>query len=193
MTTVADAIAILDRAYPPHLAESWDKVGLICGDPADPADTILLALDCTQEVVDAAVAAGADMLVVHHPLLLRGVTSVAANTPKGKIIHTLIRNGVALFAAHTNADSARPGVNDQLAHLVGITPGRPIKPIRWGLDKWGVQVPVDQAPALKSAMFAAGAGNIGEYSECAFAWEGAGQFRPSTSAQPAIGNRNELT
>ena len=193
MTTVADAIAILDRAYPPHLAESWDKVGLICGDPADPADTILLALDCTQEVADAAVAAGADMLVVHHPLLLRGVTSVAANTPKGKIIHTLIRNGVALFAAHTNADSARPGVNDQLAHLVGITPGRPIKPIRRGLDKWGVQVPVDQAPALKSALFAAGAGNIGEYSECAFAWEGAGQFRPSTSAQPAIGNRDELT
>ena len=193
MTTVADAIAVLDRAYPPHLAESWDKVGLICGDPAGPADTILLALDCTQEVADAAVAAGADMLVVHHPLLLRGVTSVAANTPKGKIIHTLIRNGVALFAAHTNADSARPGVNDQLAHLVGITPGRPIKPIRWGLDKWGVQVPVDQAPALKSAMFAAGAGNIGEYSECAFAWEGAGQFRPSTSAQPAIGNRDELT
>ena len=172
MTTVADAIAVLDRAYPPHLAESWDKVGLICGDPAGPADKILLALDCTQEVADAAVAAGADMLVVHHPLLLRGVTSVAANT---------------------NADSARPGVNDQLAYLVGITPGRPIKPIRWGLDKWGVQVPIDQAPALKSALFAAGAGNIGEYSECAFAWEGAGQFRPSTSAQPAIGNRDELT
>ena len=193
MTTVADAIAVLDRAYPPHLAESWDKVGLICGDPAGPADKILLALDCTQEVADAAVAAGADMLVVHHPLLLRGVTSVAANTPKGKIIHTLIRNGVALFAAHTNADSARPGVNDQLAHLVGITPGRPIKPIRRGLDKWGVQVPVDQAPALKSALFAAGAGNIGEYSECAFSWEGAGQFRPSTSAQPTIGNRDELT
>ena len=80
MTTVADAIAVLDRAYPPHLAESWDKVGLICGDPADPADTILLALDCTQEVADAAVAADADMLVVHHPLLLRGVTSVAANS-----------------------------------------------------------------------------------------------------------------
>ena len=72
MTTVADAIAVLDHAYPPHLAESWDKVGLICGDPAGPADTILLALDCTQEVADAAVAAGADMLVVHHPLLLRG-------------------------------------------------------------------------------------------------------------------------
>ena len=91
MTTVAEAIAVLDRAYPPHLAESWDKVGLICGDPAGPADKILLALDCTQEVADAAVTAGADMLVVHHPLLLRGVTSVAANTPKGKIIHTLIR------------------------------------------------------------------------------------------------------
>ena len=189
MTTVADAIAILDRAYPPHLAESWDKVGLICGDPADPADTILLALDCTQEVADAAVAAGADMLVVHHPLLLRGVTSVAANTPKGKIIHTLIRNGVALFAAHTNADSARPGVNDQLAHLVGITPGRPIKPIRWGLDKWGVQVPVDQAPALKSALFAAGAGTSANTPNAHSPGRGPGSFgrRQAPSPQSATG------
>ena len=78
MTTVADAIAVLDHAYPPHLAESWDKVGLICGDPAGPADTILLALDCTQEVADAAVAAGADMLVVHHPLLLHGIVWLSA-------------------------------------------------------------------------------------------------------------------
>ena len=82
MTTVADAIAILDRAYPPHLAESWDKVGLICGDPADPADTILLALVCSQVHADPSVPAGADMLAVHHPPLLRGVTSVAPHTPK---------------------------------------------------------------------------------------------------------------
>ncbi|MDO4631795.1 MAG: Nif3-like dinuclear metal center hexameric protein [Corynebacterium sp.] len=191
--TVGDVVRVLDQAYPPYLAESWDKVGLICGDPAAEVRKIALALDCTQTVADAAVAAGADMLIVHHPLLLRGVHTVAANTPKGKVIHTLIRNDVALFAAHTNADSARPGVNDKLAELVGITAGRPIKPIRFGLDKWGVQVPVADAEALKAALFAAGAGEIGEYSECAFSWEGAGQFRPSTSANPVIGARAELT
>ncbi|OFN37413.1 MULTISPECIES: Nif3-like dinuclear metal center hexameric protein [Corynebacterium] len=128
-TTVGEIRRVIHGAYPPQLAESWDAVGLVCGDPADEVRTVAFALDCTQEVADKAVELGAQMLVVHHPLLLRGVTSVAADTPKGKVIHTLIRNGVALLAAHTNADKARPGVNDKLAELVGITPGRPIVPV----------------------------------------------------------------
>ena len=110
--TVADIRQILETAYPPYLAEKWDAVGLICGDPAAKVSKVAFALDCTQAVAERAVEIGADMLVIHHPLLLRGVESVAADTPKGKVIHTLIRGGVALFAAHTNADSARPGVND---------------------------------------------------------------------------------
>jgi len=113
MTTVADIRAIVEEAYPPHLAESWDKVGLICGDPADQVHKVAFALDCTQEVAERAVEAGAQMLVVHHPLLLFGTHTVAADTPKGRIIHTLIRHGVALMAAHTNADSARPGGKGQ--------------------------------------------------------------------------------
>ena len=128
-TTVGEIRRVIHEAYPPQLAESWDAVGLVCGDPADEVSTVAFALDCTQEVADKAVELGAQMLVVHHPLLLRGVTSVAADTPKGKVIHTLIRGGVALLAAHTNADKARPGVNDKLAELVGITPGRPIVPV----------------------------------------------------------------
>lgn len=192
MSTVADVVAIMEAAYPPHLAESWDAVGLICGDPTQPVHRIAIALDCTQQVADDAVALGADMLIVHHPLLLRGVTSVAANTAKGKVIHTLITGGVALFAAHTNADSARPGVNDKLAELVGITPGRPIAPKLTGLDKWGVQVPEEAVTQVKDSIFAAGAGEIGDYSECAFVIAGSGQFRPSTSANPAVGEREEL-
>lgn len=128
-TTVGDIRRVIHEAYPPQLAEPWDAVGLVCGDPADEVSTVAFALDCTQEVADKAVELGAQMLVVHHPLLLRGVTTVAADTPKGKVIHTLIRNGVALLAAHTNADKARPGVNDKLAELVGIKPGRPIVPV----------------------------------------------------------------
>lgn len=128
-TTVGEIRRVIHEAYPPQLAESWDAVGLVCGDPADEVSTVAFALDCTQEVADKAVELGAQMLVVHHPLLLRGVTTVAADTPKGKVIHTLIRGGVALLAAHTNADKARPGVNDKLAELVGIKPGRPIVPV----------------------------------------------------------------
>ncbi|OAH31288.1 Nif3-like dinuclear metal center hexameric protein [Corynebacterium stationis] len=186
--TVADIRQILETAYPPYLAEKWDAVGLICGDPAAKVSKVAFALDCTQAVAERAVEIGADMLVIHHPLLLRGVESVAADTPKGKVIHTLIRGGVALFAAHTNADSARPGVNDKLAELVGITPGRPIVPKDPKIiDKWGMHVPADSLEAVKAAVFDAGAGAIGDYSECAFQWEGQGQFTPGQGADPHTG------
>jgi len=188
MTTVGDIRSILESAYPPALAESWDAVGLICGDPADEVNRVAFALDCTQAVAEEAVRSGAQMLVVHHPLLLRGVTSVAADTPKGRVIHTLIRGGVALFAAHTNADSARPGVNDRLAELVGITPGRPILPKSGaGVDKWGVHVPPASVDTVKKALFDAGAGEIGNYRDCSFDIEGTGQFTPVAGADPTEG------
>lgn len=190
--TVADVVAALDAAYPPALAESWDRVGLICGDPAAPVRKVAFALDCTFEVAQRAVEAGAQMLVVHHPLLLRGVTSVAADTAKGRVLHHLIRNGCALFAAHTNADSARPGVSDKLAELVGVTPGRPIKPVPLGgMDKWGVHVPPADAEHVMAALFDAGAGAIGDYVECAFEWEGTGGFTPLDGANPTAGTVGE--
>lgn len=186
--TVQTVVDALEAAYPPALTESWDQVGLICGDPDANVTKVAFALDCTQEVAERAVAAGAQLLVVHHPLLLRGVHSVAANTPKGKVIHTLLAGGCALFAAHTNADSARPGVSDKLAELVGITPGRPIKPVTLdATDRWGVHVPPAAAADLKRALFEAGAGAIGDYRECAFSFEGTGEFTPVEGANPTDG------
>lgn len=193
MSIVADVVETLERAYPPRFAESWDRVGLICGDPAESVKKVAFALDCTQAVAEAAVAAGAQMLVVHHPLLLKGVNSVATNTPKGKVIHTLITGGCALFAAHTNADCARPGVNDELASLVGLSEGPAIRPILSAtLDKWGVQVPALSVEPLKSALFDAGAGAIGDYRECSFDIPGRGQFRPVEGADPAVGSVGAL-
>ncbi|MGY2061864.1 Nif3-like dinuclear metal center hexameric protein, partial [Nocardia gipuzkoensis] len=124
--TVGDVVGVLDAAYPPRLAESWDSVGLVCGDEGEPVGRVLFAVDATAAVVDEAIAWGAQVLVAHHPLLLRGVDSVAANTPKGALVHRLIRNGCALFTAHTNADSADPGVSDALAHAVGLTVTGPL-------------------------------------------------------------------
>ena len=188
-STVAEIRRIMDTAYPPHLAESWDSVGLICGDPDAPVGRVVFALDCTDEVARAAVDAGADMLIVHHPLLLRGVDSVAADTPKGRVLHTLIRGGVALFAAHTNADSARPGVNDALAETIGITPGRAVAPKPGtGPDKWGVHIPAPDVETVKQALFDAGAGAIGNYRECSFQFPGQGQFRPADGANPTLGS-----
>lgn len=186
--TVGAIRSVLESAYPPRLAESWDKVGLVCGDPAAEVTKVAFALDCTQQVAERAVEMGAQLLVVHHPLLLRGVNSVAADTPKGMVIHTLISGGCALFAAHTNADSARPGVNDRLAELLGVHPGRPIEPVYADrLDKWGFQVPESDADAVKQAIFAAGAGGIGNYRCCAFQFSGRGQFTPVAGANPTLG------
>lgn len=186
---LSEVISVLEQAYPPRLAESWDSVGLVCGDPADPVTRVLVAVDATAAVVDEALDWGAQLLLVHHPLLLRGVDTVGAHTPKGALLHRLIRGGCALYSAHTNADSADPGVSDALAHALGLTvtgplaaaPGNPI-------DKWGVMVPAERAAVMREALFAAGAGAIGDYSCCSWTVPGTGQFLPGDGANPAIGS-----
>jgi dinuclear metal center YbgI/SA1388 family protein len=194
MTVLADVIDVLERAYPVRLAEDWDSVGLVCGDPAEPVRSVLCCVDVTDAVVDLAVAGQVDLIVAHHPLLLRGVDTVGTHTSKGRLIHRLIRNGCALYTAHTNADSAKPGVSDALADLLGLTELRPLAPkSAAAMDKWAVFVPSADAVAVREAMFAAGAGEIGEYSHCCWSTSGTGQFLPGAGASPAVGDSGELT
>ena len=115
---LADVIGVLDEAYPPHLAHDWDSVGLVCGDPDETVESVTVAVDATAAVVDTVGPRG--LLLAHHPLLLRGVDTVATSTPKGALIHRMIRSGAALFTAHTNADAASPGVSDALAEAIGL-------------------------------------------------------------------------
>lgn len=184
-----DVIVALETAYPPALAQDWDAVGLVCGDPDEPVESVLFAVDPVPETVHEAVETGAQLLVTHHPLLLRGVHGVGADTPKGALLHRLIQSGTALFTAHTNADSADPGVSDALAAAIGLDVhgplvGAAVEP----LDKVIVFVPVGPAiTTVHDALAAAGAGRIGDYSHCSFATAGTGQFRPLEGARPAIG------
>src|SRR4051794_15475858 len=115
MPVLAELIAALDGWFDPVWAEPWDAVGLVCGDPAEPVERLLLAVDAVPATVGEAIEAGADLLVTHHPLLLTGVHGVPATDPKGRLVHRMIRGGVAHFVAHTNAGVARPGVSDALA------------------------------------------------------------------------------
>lgn len=126
--TVADVVAELERHYPPVWAEDWDRVGLVLGEPCAPVRRVLCVVDVVPETVAEALAAGVDMIVAHHPLLLRGVSSVAPTTYKGRIVHQLIKSDVALYVAHTNADVAAPGVSDALAARFGLTGLRPLHP-----------------------------------------------------------------
>jgi dinuclear metal center YbgI/SA1388 family protein len=124
--TVADVVTVLEDLYPPATAEGWDAVGLVAGDPQREVRKVLFAVDPVETVVDEAIEWGADLLVTHHPLFLKPVTSVAATTFKGSVVHRLLAAGCALHVAHTNADSAPRGVADALADLVGITDRRPL-------------------------------------------------------------------
>lgn len=187
---MADIVRLLDRRYPPGTAEPWDAVGTVCGDPAQPVRKVLFAVDPTADVVAEAIEWGADLLVTHHPLLLRPVHSVAATTFKGALVHRLIRAGVALHVAHTNADAADGGVADALAQTVGLVDLAPLLPQpAEPLDKHVVLVPEGDAEALVDAMSAAGAGELGEYSRCAWTTTGVGTFIPGARANPTIGTR----
>ncbi|MFC4564805.1 Nif3-like dinuclear metal center hexameric protein [Nocardiopsis mangrovi] len=142
--TLHDVTAAFESVYDPAWAAPWDAVGLVCGDPDQPVRRVLFAVDPVAAVVDEAVAWGADLVITHHPLLLRGVTTVAATTPKGRVVHRLIGSGTALYTAHTNADTADPGVSDALAAAVGLT---------------GPLVPLDPDPADPSGR--RGIGRVG--------------------------------
>ncbi len=184
---LSEVIDVLEAAYPPALAQDWDSVGLVCGDPDDAVESVTIAVDATAAVVDEVPDRG--LLLAHHPLLLRGVDTVAASTAKGALLHRMIRSGRALFTAHTNADSASPGVSDALAEALGLAVEEVLAPAAAGpdTDKWVVYVPAADADTVRDAMFAAGAGHIGDYSHCSWTVTGTGQFLPHEGASPTIG------
>jgi dinuclear metal center YbgI/SA1388 family protein len=186
--SLADVVDAIEALYPPQLAASWDSIGLVCGDPTQAVASILFAVDPVAVVVDEAIERGVDLLVTHHPLFLRGTSSVAATTAKGSVIHRLIRAGIGLQVAHTNADHARPGVSDALAEALGLADLRPLDPQpAEPLDKLVVFVPQSDADRLLGALSIAGAGEIGDYSRCAWTSSGIGTFVPGPGAAPALG------
>jgi dinuclear metal center YbgI/SA1388 family protein len=187
--TLREVTAALDSLYDPARAEPWDAVGLVCGDPETQVERVLLAVDPVAAVAHEALDWGADLLVTHHPLFLRPVHGVAATSPKARVVHDLIRGGCALHVAHTNADSADPGVSDALAAALGLTDlrplaGQPDEPT----DKLVTFVPHADAGRVLDALAAAGAGRIGAYERCAWTSPGTGTFRPTEGASPTIGS-----
>jgi dinuclear metal center YbgI/SA1388 family protein len=186
--TLGDVVGALERLYPTRWAGDGDAVGLVVGDLNDRVARILLAVDPVQVVVDEAVDLGVDLVVVHHPLLLRPVSSVRADRPKGRVVHDLIRHGIALYVAHTNADSPARGVSESMATALGLLDIAPLLPDADDpLDKIVTFAPRDIADRLVDALAAAGAGTIGGYDRCAFVSDGSGTFRPGAHADPHIG------
>jgi len=191
--TLGEVVAALESVYPKHWAEGGDAIGLIVGDPAARVTKVLFAVDPVKAVVDEAIGLGADLLVVHHPLFYRPVHAVAADTPKGKVVHDLISHGIALYVAHTNADSPPHGVSQSIAEAFGLRDIRPLvaDPAE-ELDKIVTFIPREDTAAVIDALAAAGAGTIGDYDRCAFVSTGEGTFRPGQDADPAIGTPGRI-
>lgn len=187
--SLAEIAELLHADYDPTTAEDWDRVGLVVGDPQQSVRRVHFAVDPLPQVVAEAVAAGADLLVTHHPLLLRGVSSVAATGAKGRAVHELIGNNCGLLTLHTNADAALGGVNDALADAVGMRAERqPLRPIPDGsFVRVVVHVSEEHTDALIAAMAAAGAGKEAGQDFCAYWVDGTGQFRPLPGSGQSLG------
>ncbi len=186
--TISDVVDAMERMFPARWAEPGDPVGLVVGDPTAEVRRVLFAVDPVQAVTNEAVDHEVDLLVTHHPLLFRAVHSVAASTPKGRVVHDLISHGVGLLVAHTNADSPPGGVSESMALALGLDELRPLEAAPQDpLDKLVTFVPVADVDSVIDALAAAGAGAIGDYDRCAFVSSGEGTFRPGDGARPTIG------
>lgn len=192
MPRLADLVELLHGWYPPETADDWDAVGLTAGDPETDVSRVLLGVDPVLPVAREAAEWGADLLLTHHPLFLRGVHGVAETTPKGRTLGTLTRAGCGLLTAHTNADHGSPGVSDALARALGLRDVRPVIAGGPALDKIVVYVPAPDAERIRVAIAAAGGGQIGDYDSCSWTSVGEGRFRPLEGSHPVIGTVGDL-
>jgi len=192
---IKDIAATIDEIIPLKLAQDWDNVGLLIGDSQKDVRNILLTIDITRDVVAEAKNLKTDLIISYHPVIWDALKKITAEGPTG-VVYDLIRSGIAVFSIHTALDSAVSGVNDGLAEIVGIVNGQPIGDYvanpAGDNYKLIVFVPVKSAVKVSNAVFAAGAGAIGNYSHCAFGTEGTGTFLPHEGARPAIGRRGKL-
>lgn len=191
--TVGDVVGTVTGWYPPSSAESWDAVGTVCGEPGAGVDHVLLTVDVTPAIVAQARELGAQLIIAHHPLLLKGVHAVDVDTPKGRMITDLIGAGIALHCAHTNADVGPGSTVAALAATLGLRDPRPLQPHPApALDTLVTFVPVAERETVVDALAAAGAGAIGDYDRCFFAAPGEGSFRPGAGAEPYLGSEGEI-
>ncbi|MBO8136690.1 MAG: Nif3-like dinuclear metal center hexameric protein [Desulfotomaculum sp.] len=185
--------SMLEKLAPKYMAEEWDNVGLQVGSPEDEVSKVLLTLDVNESTVLEAEENGVQLIISHHPLLFKGIKSINTCTPQGKIISRLIKNNITVYTAHTNLDNAVGGVNSVLAEklklenveILNVTGNE-------NYYKLVVFVPEGYQDAVRKALSEAGAGWIGNYSDCTFQTTGTGTFRPREGTNPFIGQQGQV-
>jgi dinuclear metal center YbgI/SA1388 family protein len=184
---VKDVADFLSAWAPPIYAESYDNPGLLVGDPQAVVTGVLVSLDCTEAVVRDALSKGCNMVVSHHPIVFKGLKRLTGASYVERTVMLALREGVALYAIHTNLDHIHTGVNHRLANELGLEQVRILRPKTDALRKLTFFVPPAAAEAVRQAVYAAGAGRIGHYADCSFNTYGVGTFTPTEGANPTEG------
>jgi len=190
--TVAELVQWLEDFAPSRLAEPWDNVGLLWGDPAASVGRLMTCLTVTRITAEEAVAESAGLIVSHHPVLFRAVKRVRADLPATAPIWILARAGIAVASPHTAFDSTAGGINDGLCHRLGLVDVAPLRPLAAPASyKIVVFTPETDRQAVLDGAFQAGAGQIGAYTECSFATPGQGTFFGTEATNPAVGRKGQ--
>lgn len=188
-----EIIQLFEQFSPKAYAMEGDPIGLQIGSLNQKVSKVMVALDVLEEVVDEAIDQGVNLIIAHHPPIFRPLKKLDSDTPAGRIYTKLIKHDIAVYAAHTNLDVAKGGVNDLLATALQIKNTEVLVPTyEIPLMKLAVYVPIENEEAVKQALGNAGAGALGDYSHCSFSSEGNGQFLPSKEANPHIGQPGTL-
>jgi dinuclear metal center YbgI/SA1388 family protein len=192
MIPLATILDYLQTLAPLELAADWDNVGLLLGERNREIERVMTCLTVTPASAAEAIESRAELVVTHHPVFFRAFKRLATDTAEGRMLLALAQNSVAVYCPHTALDNAHNGINDILAQRLGM---REIKPLRQSeapaLCKVVVFVPASDLAKVSDALFAAGAGNIGQYSHCSFRLEGTGTFLGSTDSNPTVGQRGK--
>lgn len=188
LRTITDA---LESWAPRALQEPYDNCGLHVGDPSAEITSALVCLDCTPAVVEEAAAKGCQLIISHHPVIFKGLKSLAGKGYVERTIRAALKNDIALYAIHTNLDNLADGVNGEIAERLGLKKLHVLDPKPDHLRKLSVFVPLAHADALRRALFAAGAGNVGKYDECSFNMDGTGTFRAGSGSTPYVGKEGQ--
>lgn len=188
---IRTVIDFLDKIAPPALQESYDNAGLITGDITTACSGVLLALDVTEAVIEEALQQNCNLVVAHHPIIFKGLKRLVGKSYVERTVIKAIKHDIAIYAIHTNLDNEPDGVNGKIAERLGLQDCKILTPKAGLLKKLVVFVPVSHKEQVMQAIFSAGAGQIGRYSECSFTAEGMGSFKAGAGAQPFVGKQGE--
>lgn len=188
---ISEVIQTLESYAPLSYQESYDNVGLLTGNATWQCTGVLCSLDATEDVVNEAKENGCNLIVAHHPIIFGGLKKLTGKNYVERTVIAAIKNDVAIYAIHTNLDNVHNGVSRHMAEQLGLHSCKVLEPKTGLLKKLYTYIPVDDAEKVKAALFEAGAGNIGNYSECSFNSEGIGTYKPLEHTNPYIGEQGK--